>query len=352
MPDWSKSMQQTFEYYEVDPATWKDKKVIDCVKSSTITRDSDSETLGSATFEVTGDIDECYVRAYLVTIQNGVRERFALGTHLVQTPSFSFDGKCESSSIDAYTPLLELKENPPPLGYYIPKQSNILKQAETLMKEHTRGPVIGTSNNETLYDDFIANSSDTWLSFVTDLVANAKYEITLDEYGQSMFSPIQELAALQPVYTYADDKDSILYPDVTMNQDIYGIPNVIEVVYSKNNLYYYSRVVNDDPNSPLSTVNRGREIISRVTDPDITGVPSQEIVDEYAVRLLRNTSTVEYTVSYTHAYCGTKVGDCVRLNYERAGLKDVKAKIISQTIKCEPGCPVSEKAIYTTKLWR
>lgn len=200
--------------------------------------------------------------------------------------------------------------------------------------------------------DFTDYIIDPWLSFVTDLVANAKYEITLDEYGQSMFSPIQELAALQPVYTYADDKDSILYPDVTMNQDIYGIPNVIEVVYSKNNLYYYSRVVNDDPNSPLSTVNRGREIISRVTNPDITGVPSQEMVDEYAVRLLRNTSTVEYTVSYTHAYCGTKVGDCVRLNYERAGLKDVKAKIISQTIKCEPGCPVSEKAIYTAKLWR
>lgn len=25
MPDWKKSMQQTFEYYIVDPGTWKDK---------------------------------------------------------------------------------------------------------------------------------------------------------------------------------------------------------------------------------------------------------------------------------------------------------------------------------------
>ena len=25
MPDWTKSMQQTFEYYVVDPNTWKDK---------------------------------------------------------------------------------------------------------------------------------------------------------------------------------------------------------------------------------------------------------------------------------------------------------------------------------------
>ena len=24
MPDWTKTMQQTFEYYVVDPGTWKD----------------------------------------------------------------------------------------------------------------------------------------------------------------------------------------------------------------------------------------------------------------------------------------------------------------------------------------
>ena len=28
MPDWKKSMQQTFEYYIVDPGTWKDKDQI------------------------------------------------------------------------------------------------------------------------------------------------------------------------------------------------------------------------------------------------------------------------------------------------------------------------------------
>lgn len=133
--------------------------------------------------------------------------------------------------------------------------------------------------------------------------------------------------------------------------DIYGIPNVIEVVYSQNNKYFYARSVNDDTNSPLSTVNRGREIISRVTDPDISGIPSQAMIQEYADRLLKNSSTIEYSVSYTHAYCGTRIGDCVRLNYRRAGLQDVKAKIVSQSIKCEPGCPVSEKAIYTVKLW-
>ena len=126
MADWLSSMQQTFEYYVVDPGTWKDVQKIDNVTSCTINRDADAETLGSATIDIIESVGECYIRAYLVTIQNGVRERHPLGTYLVQTPSSSFDGKVRNVSMDAYTPLLELKENPPPVGYTIFRNENIM----------------------------------------------------------------------------------------------------------------------------------------------------------------------------------------------------------------------------------
>ena len=82
------------------------------------------------------------------------------------------------------------------------------------------------------------------------------------------------------------------------------------------------------------------------------GDPTKNQIDEYAEQLLRELSSIEYTVTYTHGYCPVRIGDCVRLNYARAGLNGVKAKVISQTITCEPGCPVTEKAVFTTKLWR
>ena len=56
MPDWTKSMNQTFEYYIVDPNTWKDVKLLDNVKKCSITRDSESETLGSATIDITESV--------------------------------------------------------------------------------------------------------------------------------------------------------------------------------------------------------------------------------------------------------------------------------------------------------
>lgn len=352
MPDWTASMQQTFEYYTVDPGTWKDVKKLDTVKSCTITRDSGSETLGSATFDITDMLGETYIRVYLITIQNGITEKHPLGTFLAQTPSSNFDGKVNNVSMDAYTPLLELKENPPPLGYSILKDENIMDNAYRLVREHARAPVIKAECTETLYGDFVANTNDTWITFITDLISNAEYHFELDEMGRILFAPEQKTESLQPVWSFNDDNSSILYPEFSISHDIYGIPNVVEVIYSSGRDYFYERVVNDDSNSPISTVNRGREIIHRVTNPNFPGQVSLLQVKEYAEKLLKELSTIEYSVSYSHAYCPVRLGDCVRLTYGKAKLNGVKAKVVSQSIQCVPGCRVSETAVYTAKLWR
>ena len=351
MVDWTKSMQQTFEYYIVDPSTWKDTRLLNNVKSCTIDRDYEAQTLGSASIDITESLGECYIRVYLVTIQNGVTEKHPLGTFLVQTPSHSFDGKAIDISVDVYTPLLELKENSPTLGYSILKNQNIMDIAYRIVRERARAPVVEANSDETLYYDFVSNTDDTWLTFLSDLIANAKFEFGLDEIGRILFLPKQDTASLQPIWTFDDGNSSILYPEISMNHDLYGIPNVVEVIWSSDTGNYYAKVVNDDPNSPISTINRGREILHRVTNPELSGDPAQGQIDQYAKQLLRDLSTLEYTVSYTHGYCPVRLGDCVRLNYDRAGITNVKAKVISQTIKCTPGCPVTERAVFTKRLW-
>ena len=414
MIDWTSSMQQSFEYYTVDPVSWKDITQLTNVKSCIITRDIDQETLGSATFNVTGMVGESYIRVYLVAIQNGIQEKIPLGTFLVQTPSSSHNGKVRSVQMDAYTPLLELKENQPAIGYHVSKDEDVMKWAYRLTKDNCRAnvvPPVIPSNNLTY--DVVASTDDTWLSYISDLLTAAyvstryiveksgdeyvwtnteiqdtirnqrdigvtttandkvyegtrsngdtvlfcirsktnKYHFDLDEMGRIIFAPEQDVASMQPVWTFDTDNKSILYPELTTNHDLYGIPNVVEVLYSDGKVAFYSKVVNDDPNSPISTVGRGREIRYRVTDPELYGTPTQERIDDYAKQLLKSLSSVEYTISYTHGYCPVRAGDCVRLNYSRAGLSDVKAKVISQTISCVPGCPVSERAIFTNKLW-
>ena len=401
MPDWKASMEQTFEYYIVDPNTWKDMKLINTVKSCNISRDAEADTRGSATINIVDSVGECYIRVYLITIQNGITEKHPLGTFLVQTPSSSYDGKIRNVSMDAYTPLIELKEKQPPLGYYAPKTEyhkvevtddgyietdekldsvvgdvlqgattsdgkQVFKQtlngtdthycmSETIMslvcrlaRENARAPVLITDSIKPLNYDFISETDDTWFSFLTDLAANVSYEFDLDELGRICFMPVRDINLLRPVWTYDDDNSSILYPDMSMDHDLYGVPNVVEVVYSTSSDTIYSIVENWDENSPTSIPNRGRKIVYRVTDPELIDAPTQAQVDDYAVRLMCNMSSMEYTVTYSHGYCPVRVGDCVRLNYSRAGIKDIKAKVISQSITCETGCKVTEKAVFIT----
>ena len=365
MPDWTKNMEQSFEYYTVEPTTLADLKRLDNVKSASFSRDSGVETLGSATIDVTNSVGEAYIRCYMKTIQKGVTEKFPLGTVLSQTPSSTFNGMVLDVSMDCYTPLIELKEKQPPLGYTVRKGTRIMDAAYNIISKNCRVPVnkvepiLGKGQNgeetdlsPTLQYDFVAETNDTYLSFVIALIANANYELGLSERGNVMFLPKQKLESLQPVWTYNDDNSSILYSEITVNHDLYGIPNVVEVIYSYGSDYKEAIAINDDPNSPTSTISRGRQIVYRDTDPSLRGYVTQEQLDNYAERKLKELSTLEYTVSYKHAYCPVKIGDCVRLNYTRAGIKDIKAKVISQNIKAEPGCPVSEKAVFTSKLWR
>lgn len=352
MVDWAETMEQSFEYYEVDPNTWKDVKPLDTVKSCTIDRDEGVDTLGSASIDVTDLLGESYIRVYLIIRQNGIKYKFTLGTFLVQTPSSTYDGKNRNVSIDSYTPLLELKENPPPLGYALLKGDNIMEQAYLIVREHCRAPVVKTTSDINLQSDFVADPNENWLTYVRDLIAQAKFKLDLDEEGRILFAPKQKAEELQPKWTFNDDNSSILLPEATLRHDLYGVPNVVEVVCSNGHEQIYTRVVNDDPNSPTSTIARGREIIHRVTDPQLPGFPSKEQIAEYANEVLSSLSSVEYEVSYSHGYCPVRVGDCVRLNYKQAGLTDIKAKIINQSIKCGTGCTVSETAVFTKKLWK
>ena len=362
MPDWTRSMQQTFDYYIVNPNTWGDDRKVTTITNGTITRDQEADTLGSATFECNEDLCDRYLRPYLITRQDGVEERFPLGTFLCQTPSQRFQGfrkqtasgeeLYQTAAVDGYTPLIELKENPMPLGYALAKGQNIMLRAVAFTEESVRAPVVKDGGPDTLNEDFVAEVDDTRLTFLSDLLLNANREFGLDDLGRILFKPIQDLTTLQPKWTYTDDNSSILYPELELKRDLYSVPNVVEVVYSPSEgTPLYSRVSNDDPNSPISTVGRGREITHRETNPEVTAGISQAQLDAYAKNLLKELSSLEYTLTYSHGYCPVGLGDCVRLNYRAAGLYGIKAKVTHQSISLTPGCEVQETAVFTKQLW-
>ena len=354
MPKWNESMEQTYEFYRVNPLTWQDQTPIRTITSCTVKRDSEQETLGSASINCSEDLGECYVRVYLVTRQNRIKEHFCLGTFLVQTPEMNYDGKTSDISMDCYTPLLELKDNNPSLGYTAFKDTNIMSLAYDIINEHCRAPVtLPKGMTKTLVEDFVADTNDTWLSYVSDLMKQAEFKFGLNERCEIFFAPIEDMKSLNPVYTFSDDNSSILLPSITDKRDLYGIPNALEMFMTTDSgEYYYAYVENNDANSPISIPNRGRTVLHREDRPSFPGNPTKEEFEEFAKQTLKNLSSLEHTVTFTHGFIPfVQLGHCVRLNYTRAGIVNVRARITSQNIKCETGCQVETTATYTTDLW-
>lgn len=375
--DWTKGMQQTFEYFKVDPNTWNDYEQITTVISSNITKDTDSEMRGHASIETSEALDECYIRTYMVIRQNSIKQRVCLGTHLYMVQSDSFNGMRHQYNYTGYTPLVELREKLIPLGYSVvgvtgevngkvaPMLSDEIAQ---LISQNSRVKLENRVKvEEPLLNNFVAGTTDNILTVVNNLLNASslqQYQVTVDEFGTVCIKEAISVYNERHVFEYTDDNSSILMADINLASDLSSIPNVLEVIYAgdANKDIGAVRVVvrNEDPNSVVSTVSRGREVWSRVVISNIgspydkSEITRQAVVDQVtnqAYRLLEDASTIRKTIQYEHGYCDVEIGDTVLFNYKRAGLIGIKAKVVSQTITCKPGCKVSEMAVYTKKLW-
>lgn len=344
--DWTKSMKQDFEYYTVDPESWLDRERLECIVESDISRDLNTETKHSFRAVTTEPIGECYIRVYMIATQGMETEKIPLGTFLSYVPSIDFNGRLTKLDIEGYSPIIELREKVPPIGTYIAKNTNILTAVVSWLKLYTRAPVIYSDDTCNSTKNYVAETSDTWYSFISGVLEDNGYFLNVDALGQIYIDKEINPMYLQPKWTFADGKDSILCNDISINQDIFDVPNVVEVLVSDGNNNGFASASNDNPDSPVSTVNRGRIIAKRITNPQVglTGLQA------YAKNELIKESEVETSVSYSHGYCPVNIGDCISLSNRKFGIDKLKLKVTSQSISCKTGCVVSETARSTVNL--
>lgn len=352
MADWTQGMTRTYEYWRVNPDTWGDVELLDSITGCTIVRDSDEDTLGHATFEMDplGREDgvwdsETIIRVYLITLSKGVRERWPLGTYLVQAPSMSFDGSRGSVSADGYSPLKELADNYPP-DFYSVDSGNIAARAAAIVENYSRVRAIQPNLDGELSGSYVADD-ESWLEYVTGLLSKGNAKMELTPRGEVVFAPVQDPRSLAPARTFDDGNSSILLPEAEVSSNLIEVPNVVRVVFSEESRCLTAEVVNDDPSHPNSTVNVGRKKVYRETSPDLPDNPTQEDVDLYAEKLMRQHGAANYEVTFSHGFVpDVTLGTAVRLNYKAMGV-NVVAQVVSQTIECTPACTVATTARYT-----
>lgn len=359
--DWHKGYGVSFEFWKVNPLTYKNERLIRTAESCSITRDSALETLGNASLAVADKLEsECWIRVYLIASQFGVSYRECLGTFLAVTPSVTMNGTLQEYSIDLHTPLKELADDGPRDGYPIPKGANAIREVWSLF---SRSRVAVDSNTGTAtMPRQVAAMNDSWLSLAKKALAEVQKELRLDAYGLVSIAPLANASQLAPVWTFADDETSIINSKAELTCDWGEIPNEVRVVLSdsRSDKVLYASACNLSEKSPVSIPSRGR-IVSLIEEnpegiefPDVLDESTLEALqirlNEYAKRRLKELSNTERRITFTHGYCPVRLGDCIRIRRMANGL-DIKAKVVKQVIDCSTDLTVTTEAVYTEGVW-
>lgn len=346
MIDWTQPMAQTFEFCEVDPDTWQDARRLLEVKGCELSFDEGEDTGGHATFRTSEPLGEAYVRTYLVAEQEGQpRVRVPLGTFLAQTSSKSHDGASAEYSVEAYSPLLELADGLPPVGFSVAAGEDAMTAVADLATANGRAPVVRGSSSVALDKAWCAEPDESWLEFLNSLAAKAGVRLFPDEMGHVVFVA-SEAAAMRPVRSFTDNEVSIVQAHISDETDLYGVPNRVEVVYSGDWGASVGAAVNGNPDSPTSTAARGRVLPFRETSPDVPDGLSGDALDAWlaaeARRLLGEKGAVARTCKYIRGYVpDVRIGSCVRLDLGSAGIH-ADAVVTAQSYDCSTGCQVTE----------
>ena len=160
------------------------------------------------------------------------------------------------------------------------------------------------------------------------------WRIILDGNGTIHIAPFNN----EIVETFSHQENDILEMNVTISSNWADIPNVFRAVGSGIS----SIAKDEDPSSPFSIPNRGREIWAQDTNCILN---DGEKISEYASRKLREAQMVSKTIDYTRRFMpDIGIGDYVWLNYPD---QDISGKFIirSQTLNLGYGGQVSEQVV-------
>lgn len=109
------------------------------------------------------------------------------------------------------------------------------------------------------------------------------------------------------LWFHKDDSISVLYPGTEENIDFFSTPNKFVVVASNTDTVPLTSIyINSNPESPISTISRGRTIVDCET---IDYVSSQEALDGYTRQKAFKASQVYGEINFEtaimpfHSYC-------------------------------------------------
>lgn len=329
--NWSSGYSAAFYLRTVDSATWRGTDRIE-VTGGNISR-SLSDLQESADLECINyeNQAEQWIRVWMDVRQNGDAAHVPLFTGLAVSPDQDIDGTLRKNTVQCYSVLKPAQDVLLPRGWFAGEGMNGGELVRQLLSV-TPAPKTVTGIAPDLSQNIIAENGESYLSMARKILDAMNWRLRIGGDGVIEICPrANEISADFNSLT-ADS----LNPSVRMSSDWFECPNVFRAVKGDE----YEVVRDDDPDSMLSTITRGREVWMEDTGCHLN---NGESLYAYAVRRLREEQQVAVSVSYDRRYHpDVMVGDRVRLRYPAQKIKGV-FRVVSQKVTLGYGAMTAEE---------
>ena len=327
-------IDEEFIYVRVDPNTWQEHETYDFITKGSIELSTSAEKKVTGNFEFEGY--ETPAESDLVRVYYSFKERSGLSATVpIATLFTSYDEKKYTDTaaevkvvgtLEGQSVLKVLEDDKSPgMPVTFKKNSNAVYEAEQLIRQH------GLQTNAepsafALSADHTFDAGTDHLEMVNWLLEAAGYEEAFpDAYGTVQLVSKASLNGGEIKWTFANDEDSIMYPEIESSNSWTSTPNVVRLLYNVDDACIAAWAKNNR-GSTASIEARGREItyfeeIGELGD----GKSKANALLEQAIRTLEDMSSDTEYVEFPHAYVPISIYDKIKVNYadmEWIGLAD------------------------------
>lgn len=329
---WNEGYSASYYMTIVDPATWRDIGTIQ-ITDGQVRREL--EGLRQSADVTCTDYNygtEQYVRIYLDTRQEGGEAAHeALFTGIATSPDVTHDGVFREHAVQCYSVLKAADDIALLRGWYAPAGAvgtDVIRQLLSVLP----APLEIVENAPRLQSTIIAEDGETHLTMVEQVLAAIGWRMTITGSGVIQIRP----QSGEAVARFDPNDYAMLETQITVAADWFECPNVYLAIADD-----MTAIARDDRGkSPLSVLNRGREVWLQDTSADLADAES---IEEYAARMLAEAQAVRREISYDRRYDpAVHPSDVVRLSYPEQDI-DGLFRVESQTIELAYSAKTSEQ---------
>ena len=336
--DYGKSYSATWRVFRVNRKTWADGEQVTGIDSVNITRTADGSLLESGGLEATGVFEPDYYRIVMTAEQSGEVERVDVATLLFDITGGEHNYGTTAQDAEGYSVLYPASVTSIIAGEYAPAGVDGAQYAADLLRNSINAPV--KVEGSFILNDHIVHEPGSWvLDAVWAILGAGGFIIQIDGRGVVHIMP----KPTDPAITLDSTNMKLLSNGISYTTDISSIPNRYVVIDDYNRTI----AVNDDPESIVSTVSRGYcvDFVDQSPAP-ING----DTYSIYAQKQLEAMSVMKDERTYSREYAP----DVFLYSVVRASIDGIEGdlRVTSQTVKCDKGVTVTEKAVREVPLWR